>query len=258
MADDTIEGFDLILETDASNAYGLHGELTSRGGTRNFTIPAVAGQITVANLADVDITGIVANQGLIWNGASWQAGTFVLPTRTLTAGSGLSGGGDLSADRSFSLDNADSRNVNHVAVSITGGDGLIGGGTIASSQELSVDWADVGESSATKSARSDDRRINRPYIEDTGESRTVSSTSSTDFWSYIEFVGAGAKTYTIAAGVAGAVIEGFNFGAGNLTIAGSGVQLDPDTRLTFPQGYGFSIKFISATRANVIGGTSAS
>lgn len=74
-------------------------------------------------------------------------------TRTLTAGAGLTGGGDLSADRRFdvgagtgitvnandvALDTTHVRNVDHSAVTMTAGTGLTGGGTIESTRTLNV------------------------------------------------------------------------------------------------------------------------
>lgn len=76
-------------------------------------------------------------------------------TRTLTAGAGLTGGGDLSADRTFDvvvaggggilvgadaigLDSTDTRNSNHAAISVDAGNGLTGGGFITASIALNV------------------------------------------------------------------------------------------------------------------------
>lgn len=74
-------------------------------------------------------------------------------TRTLTAGAGLTGGGDLSADRTFdvgagtgitvnandvALDTASTRNTDHAGVTITAGAGLTGGGDITTTRTLDV------------------------------------------------------------------------------------------------------------------------
>lgn len=77
-----------------------------------------------------------------------------VPTaRILTAGAGLTGGGDLSADRTFdigagagitvnandvALDTASTRNSDHSAISITAGAGLTGGGDISASRTLDI------------------------------------------------------------------------------------------------------------------------
>lgn len=72
---------------------------------------------------------------------------------TLTAGAGLTGGGDISSSRTFAvgagtgitvnaddvaLDTAHARNVDHSAVTLTAGAGLTGGGDISSSRSFAV------------------------------------------------------------------------------------------------------------------------
>ena len=57
-----------------------------------------------------------------------------LQGRTLTAGDGLSGGGDLTADRSFAVD----ATVARTTTNLTAGTGLTGGGTIAASRSFSI------------------------------------------------------------------------------------------------------------------------
>ncbi len=80
----------------------------------------------------------------------------VPPSRTLTAGAGLTGGGDLSADRTFDvgagtgivvnaddvqLDLASDRNVDHSGVVLTAGAGLTGGGDITASRTFDIGTA---------------------------------------------------------------------------------------------------------------------
>jgi hypothetical protein len=62
-------------------------------------------------------------------------GGAVPDSRTLTAGDGLTGGGDLSADRTFAVDSS----VVRTTRTITTGDGLTGGGTLAGNLTLTVD-----------------------------------------------------------------------------------------------------------------------
>jgi hypothetical protein len=85
------------------------------------------------------------------------AGSGFVPTaRVINSGAGLTGGGDLSADRTLAvgagvgitvnaddvaLDTAHVRNVDHSAVSISAGTGLTGGGTITANRTLSLDTA---------------------------------------------------------------------------------------------------------------------
>lgn len=88
-------------------------------------------------------------------------------SRTLTAGNGLTGGGDLSANRTFDvgagtgisvaadtvgLDTASTRNTDHTAVSITAGTGLTGGGDISATRTLSVDRTVLYKTASTSRA----------------------------------------------------------------------------------------------------------
>jgi len=87
------------------------------------------------------------------NVATIDAQIAELFARDLIAGNGLTGGGTLAADRTFTvgagagitvgadtvgLDTTSARNVDHAAVSITAGTGLTGGGTIAASRTLNL------------------------------------------------------------------------------------------------------------------------
>lgn len=56
----------------------------------------------------------------------------------LTAGVGLTGGGDLTASRSFALDTANTRNVDHAGVTLSAGAGLTGGGDITTNRTFAV------------------------------------------------------------------------------------------------------------------------
>lgn len=69
---------------------------------------------------------------------------------TLTAGTGLSGGGDITANRSFAVNPAAvdhnslqnysaNRHIDHTAVTITAGTGLSGGGDISANRTIDVD-----------------------------------------------------------------------------------------------------------------------
>lgn len=77
-----------------------------------------------------------------------------IQTRNLVAGAGLSGGGDLTADRTFdvgqgdglivaadevALDPASSRNIDHAAVEVIAGTGLSGGGTIEADVTINLE-----------------------------------------------------------------------------------------------------------------------
>ena len=82
-----------------------------------------------------------------------QADLDALESRNLIAGDGLTGGGTLSAERTFNvgagagisvsanavaLDTGSTRNVDHASVSINPGTGLTGGGTIAATRTLNL------------------------------------------------------------------------------------------------------------------------
>ncbi|MCH8491437.1 MAG: hypothetical protein LAT81_16140 [Oceanicaulis sp.] len=65
----------------------------------------------------------------------WGDGRYALASRTLTAGDGLSGGGNLTANRSLAVDGS----VVRTGRTIAAGDGLSGGGTLAADRALAVD-----------------------------------------------------------------------------------------------------------------------
>lgn len=82
-----------------------------------------------------------------------QADLDALESRNLIAGDGLTGGGTLSADRTFNvgagagisvsanavaLDTGSTRNVDHASVSISAGTGLTGGGAIDANRTLNL------------------------------------------------------------------------------------------------------------------------
>lgn len=82
-----------------------------------------------------------------------EADIATLQTRNLTAGAGLTGGGDLTADRTFTvgagtgitvnaddvaLDTTSTRNTDHSGVSLTAGAGLTGGGDITANRTFDV------------------------------------------------------------------------------------------------------------------------
>jgi hypothetical protein len=119
---------------------------------RTFDVGAGTGVTVNAN--DVALSaGTLTSLGL--------ANTAVQPARTIIAGAGLVGGGDLSADRTLdvgagagitvnandvALDTSSNRNVDHSAVTITGLNSVTGGGDITTSRtlQLSGDAASPG------------------------------------------------------------------------------------------------------------------
>jgi hypothetical protein len=106
-----------------------------------------ADKVAVLDAADSSLKMVTINDLV---GAAENA---VPVTRVLTAGNGLVGGGDLTANRTFTvgagtgitvnagdvaLDVANTRNVDHAGVTLTAGDGLTGGGTIEANRTFAV------------------------------------------------------------------------------------------------------------------------
>lgn len=89
----------------------------------NFVLVSGAGSASFTNLT---ATGTVTLSGVPSD------------STTITAGAGLTGGGDLSANRTIALDNSSTRNVDHASVSITAGTGLTGGGDLSASRTINV------------------------------------------------------------------------------------------------------------------------
>jgi hypothetical protein len=155
----TLDG---VVIGGASAAAATVTDLTA-SGTVDFSGATVSdlGTVTTADIDGGTIDGVTIG------GASAGAGTFTDLTATgtvslsgfpsdsttITAGAGLTGGGDLSTNRTIdvgagtgitvnaddvALDTSNTRNVDHASVSITAGTGLTGGGTIAASRTINV------------------------------------------------------------------------------------------------------------------------
>jgi hypothetical protein len=105
---------------------------------------------SVASAIENQVTDLLA---LIARVGTAEADIAALEARTMTAGTGLTGGGDLTASRTFdvgagagivvnsddvALDTTSARNVDHSAVSILAGTGMTGGGTIAANRTLNL------------------------------------------------------------------------------------------------------------------------
>lgn len=88
-------------------------------------------KVQVSQIPHNSLTGYVANEHINHTSVSISAGT------------GLSGGGTIAANRTLSLDTGSTLNTDHASVSISAGTGLTGGGTIAATRTLALDTSSV-------------------------------------------------------------------------------------------------------------------
>jgi len=166
---DALDGFVANEHIDHSSVSVTAGNGLTGGGTiaatRTIAIGAGTG-ITVGSndistndgaIVHDDLSGFVANEHVDHTGV------------TLTAGAGLTGGGTIASNRTFTVGagtgitvNADdvatndgeivhdnlsgfvaNEHIDHTGVSVTAGFGLTGGGTIAATRDLAIDSAEL-------------------------------------------------------------------------------------------------------------------
>jgi hypothetical protein len=142
----TVTGLATVAETGAYSDLSGLPDLSLKLNTADL--------LSAIQAVDGPGSGIDADTLDGLSSAAFQAaGSYALQGTTVTAGAGLTGGGDLSASRTFdvgagtgvtvnandvALDTAHARNVDHSAVQIASGAGLTGGGTIESTRTLAV------------------------------------------------------------------------------------------------------------------------
>ena len=147
--DSSVAGRNMLTAADVAAQTALLNNFTSvlkglappsGGGTTNYlradgTWAAPPGTTTGAHGT---LTGLGNDDHTQYHNNARGDARYPPNTRSISAGAGLSGGGNLSADRSLQLDTANSRNVDHAAVQITTAGGLQGGGTIEATRTLSI------------------------------------------------------------------------------------------------------------------------
>lgn len=184
--------------------------------------------LTFAGLADTmeslmvhdNIAGAVANEHIDHSSISIFAGT------------GMSGGGDLTASRTLSLDTSSTRNVDHASVSVLAGNGLSGGGTLAANRTLNVDISGLtnmsGAIAASDSILFNDGGVMKQLLmrDMAAHSRTVSTSEvlvDNDTNSIVWWTGtSGSLTVPTSIAQDNSYIILVNSGSGTLTIAGGG------------------------------------
>ena len=136
----TTDTIDLVVGNSV-NTYVTGGTFSSgtltlglNDGTTSADIGGIWTSIPNSALANSSVT-VTAGNGLA-NGGSVSLGSSV----TLNVGAAIGGGISVGAN-DISLDTSSSRNVDHDNVSVLAGTGLSGGGTISTNRTLALDYA---------------------------------------------------------------------------------------------------------------------
>ena len=104
--------------------------------------PSSKADTTVTVSAGTGLSGggtIAANRTLSFD-TTWGDNRYTLSSRTITAGDGLSGGGDLTANRTLAVDST----VVRTSRTLTAGTGITGGGDLSANRSFAFDttWGD--------------------------------------------------------------------------------------------------------------------
>ena len=136
----------VIVGGEITTAHNISGSSTTTGSFgnieahRSITAADISASVIQASQGTIDIhslSGYVANEHIDHSGVS------------ISAGGILSGGGDITTNRTITLASSDvvhdstsgfvaNEHIDHSSVTITAGSGLTGGGTIASTRTLAV------------------------------------------------------------------------------------------------------------------------
>ena len=236
-----------------------------------FTIGATVGTVTDPEIVrDVIGAAMVAGSGvqITVNDAGDTitiASTAVLPTRKVLAGTGLSGGGDLSADRTLSVSfgstagSAAEGNHTHAAATETA-IGLVELATVAETTTgtdtgRAVTPAGLKAVADTKAA-ADAPALSGRYLAINAQTGTAYTLAAGDAGKLVTLSNATAITLTVPSGVfaAGQRIDCLVLGAGMVTVVGSGVTVTGTPSLVSRAQYSaFTVVMLSASSAVVVG-----
>ena len=150
--------------TVLQNARTING--TSFNGSANITTNSWGTSRTLT----IGGTGKSVNGG---SNVSWSLTEIGAANRALnlTAGSGLTGGGNLTANRSFAVDSS----VVRTSRTLTAGDGLNGGGTLAGNRSFAVDSSVVRTNGTSQNVRINSLGVGTNPSGTTGEIRATNN-----------------------------------------------------------------------------------
>lgn len=171
------------------------------GSTKDITLNAVTGELSADSFSGsgTALTGLNATELTSGEVSDARIPTTVVRTsRSITAGDGLSGGGDLTTSRALAVDGTVVRTTRTIAT----GDGLSGGGTLAANRTLAVDGTVVRTDRAVWGGNGltggGDLTANRTLTLGTPSAITATSTNSVTATSHTHSLSASAVRELIA------------------------------------------------------------